>query len=91
MDRKYYLKSLQNPLMALFLPIVKQRRNTMDDKACIADTEHLLFDITKRRAWKHNVALRAACMANSPIFLAFAKQMRCEEASESPPPKKPKK
>ena len=105
-DRKYYLKSLQTPLMALFLPIVKQQRQKhsssptiiIDDKACIADTANLLFDITKRRPWKHDAALRAACMSNSPLVMAFAKQQRrlddnndASGASSSPNPKKPKK
>jgi DNA polymerase elongation subunit (family B) len=74
-DRKYYLKSLYTPLINLFLPIVRQRReDKVDEKNAVAETDRLLFDITKHRPWRQDEALRRACMANSPLVMAFARQ-----------------
>ena len=46
----------------------------------------MLFDITKRRPWRHDAALRSACLAKSPLMMAFARQ----RAAQDPPSKKPK-
>jgi hypothetical protein len=80
-DRKYYLKSLRTPLINMFLPIVSQKHDVEGKKdsnewyaaEAAKETETLLFDVTKRRAWKTNAALRSASIANSPLALAFAR------------------
>ena len=88
-DRKYYLKSLYTPLINLFLPIVRQLRVDKDDeKNTLAETERILFDITKRRPWRQDEALKRACMANSPLLMAFARQRAA--ADEEPSSKRRK-
>jgi hypothetical protein len=81
-DRKYYLKSLRTPLINMFMPIVAQKFENsgemkgdpkwFTDKAA-AETERLLFDITKQRPWRFDAALKKASIDKSPLALAFAK------------------
>jgi hypothetical protein len=77
----------------MFLPIVAQKRSLLlgeakrkeDSKwhadAAAAETERLLFDVTKRRTWRFNAALKKASIDNSPLALAFARgKKRAAEA-----------
>lgn len=84
-DRKYYLKGLYTPLIRMFLPIVIQLRAALekdiDPKTTLAEAERVLFGITKQRPWRHDAALRGACMANSPLVMAFKRQRERAESS----------
>ena len=94
-DRKYYLKSLHTPLTAMFLPIVRQMRvlaaaaDINDPKITLTETERMLFDITKHRPWRQDAALRGACIANSPLVMAFAVQRARAEQPSSAKKQKP--
>jgi hypothetical protein len=81
-DRKYYLKSLRTPLVNMFMPIVAQKyeaggKMKADTKwytdVAAKETERLLFDVTKRRPWRFDAALRKASIENSPLALAFSR------------------
>ncbi len=97
-DRRYYLKSLRTPLINMFLPIVAQKHDVEGKKdshewyaAQVAkETDHLLFDITKHRAWKTNAASRQASIANSPLAMAFAKTQKREAPPLAKEGKKPR-
>ena len=69
----------------MFSPIVAQKfedsgKMKSDPKwfteEAAAETERMLFDVTKNRAWRTNATLKKASIDNSPLALAFS---RCKK------------
>ena len=81
-DRDYYLKSLRVPMDNIFQPIVCQRIALADPTMSEAEvrakgaqeTRAMLWNIILGRRLTQTKAKQQACLAVSPIAMAFARQ-----------------
>jgi DNA polymerase delta subunit 1 len=83
-DRGYYLKALRTPVDGLFLPILMQRIRRasstttidIDKKTAQRELDRLIWDVLKGRRLEHDPVTRSACIENSPLARAFARQRK---------------
>jgi hypothetical protein len=95
-DRSYYLKSLRVPMDNIFLPIVRQRIALASPalgeaevrSRSVHEAQVLLWNIIRGRRLTQTKTKQQACLAASPLAMAFARQSAANASANAAPNKR---